>query len=129
MSKYVQTLNRLRDETEGSAEPTDSGAVEAAAGQDERSAPRRDSVDREIRRAAALEGSDSLFDRLRALAVEGRGTMDESYLTGEPYLIAKVPGSSQGGYMVYNGPRKLAHGESLEDVLKVFERKLKLLTS
>ncbi len=24
--------------------------------------------------------------------VEGRGTMDESYLTGEPFLIAKVPG-------------------------------------
>jgi heavy metal translocating P-type ATPase len=26
--------------------------------------------------------------------VAGRGTMDESYLTGEPYRIAKVPGSS-----------------------------------
>jgi heavy metal translocating P-type ATPase len=26
--------------------------------------------------------------------VEGRGSMDESYLTGEPYHIAKVPGSS-----------------------------------
>jgi heavy metal translocating P-type ATPase len=25
--------------------------------------------------------------------VEGRGAMDESYLTGEPFLIAKVPGS------------------------------------
>ena len=25
--------------------------------------------------------------------VEGRGTMDESYLTGEPFLIAKVPGT------------------------------------
>lgn len=24
---------------------------------------------------------------------EGRGTMDESYLTGEPYLISKIPGS------------------------------------
>ena len=45
------------------------------------------------------------------------------------FAIAKVPGSGQGGYMVYNGPRKLAHGETLEDVLKVFERKLKLLTS
>ena len=33
------------------------------------------------------------------------------------YAIAKVPGAAQGGYMVYNGPRKLAHGESLEDVL------------
>jgi heavy metal translocating P-type ATPase len=25
--------------------------------------------------------------------VEGRGTMDESYLTGEPFLVAKVPGA------------------------------------
>ena len=32
------------------------------------------------------------------------------------YAIAKVPGAAQGGYMVYNGPRKLAHGKSLEDV-------------
>ena len=45
------------------------------------------------------------------------------------FAIAKVPGSGQGGYMVYNGPRKLAHGETLEDVLKVFERKLKLLNT
>ncbi|MGZ5869750.1 MAG: DUF2794 domain-containing protein [Croceibacterium sp.] len=43
------------------------------------------------------------------------------------YAIAKVPGAAQGGYMVYNGPRKLAHGESLEDVLRVFDRKLRLL--
>ena len=26
--------------------------------------------------------------------VEGRGTMDESYLTGEPYLMSKAPGSA-----------------------------------
>ncbi len=26
--------------------------------------------------------------------VEGRGSMDESYLTGEPYVISKVPGSN-----------------------------------
>jgi hypothetical protein len=45
------------------------------------------------------------------------------------FAIAKVPaGASQGGYMVYNGPRKLAHGDSLEDVLAIFERKLRLLT-
>src|SRR5215467_297248 len=44
------------------------------------------------------------------------------------FAIAKVPGAAQGGYMVYNGPRKLAHGDSLEDVLKIFERKLRLLT-
>src|SRR5471032_1676603 len=47
------------------------------------------------------------------------------------YAIAKVPGAaangSGGGYMVYNGPRKLAHGESLEDVLRVFDRKLRPL--
>jgi hypothetical protein len=29
--------------------------------------------------------------------------------------------------MVYNGPRKLAHGDSLEDVLSVFDRQLRLL--
>jgi len=44
------------------------------------------------------------------------------------YAIAKVPGGGSGAsYVVYNGPRKLAHGETLEDVLRVFERKLKLL--
>lgn len=45
------------------------------------------------------------------------------------FAIAKVPGqrTGGGGYMVYNGPRKLAHGDSLEDVLSVFDRKLKLL--
>src|SRR5260370_908615 len=47
------------------------------------------------------------------------------------YAIATVPGAtangSGGGYMVYNGPRKLAHGESLEDVLRVFDRKLRIL--
>ncbi len=45
------------------------------------------------------------------------------------YAIAKVPGGGSGGqpYMVYNGPRKLAHGDTLEDVLRVFERKLQIL--
>ena len=44
------------------------------------------------------------------------------------FAIAKVQGSApNGGYMVYNGPRKLAHGDSLEDVLRVFDRKLRLL--
>jgi heavy metal translocating P-type ATPase len=28
------------------------------------------------------------------IVVEGRGRMDESYLTGEPYLLAKAPGSA-----------------------------------
>ena len=45
------------------------------------------------------------------------------------YAIAKVPSSNAGLYMVYNGPRKLAHGDILEDVLGVFERKLRLLSS
>ncbi len=44
------------------------------------------------------------------------------------FAIAKVPGSHGSGYMVYNGPRKLAHGDSLEDVLTIFERKLRLPT-
>lgn len=44
------------------------------------------------------------------------------------FAIAKVPGGGSGsGYIVYNGPRKLAYGDTLEDVLRVFERKLKLL--
>jgi hypothetical protein len=45
------------------------------------------------------------------------------------YAIAKVPSSNAGIYMIYNGPRKLAHGDILEDVLSVFDRKLKLLSS
>lgn len=49
------------------------------------------------------------------------------------FAIAKIPGgpngaASGGAYMVYNGARKLAHGDSLEDVLRVFDRKLKLLS-
>ena len=45
------------------------------------------------------------------------------------FAIAKVPGGNGGPYLVYNGPRKLAHGDDLEDVLGVFDRKLKLLLS
>jgi hypothetical protein len=45
------------------------------------------------------------------------------------FAIAKVPGGNPGSYMVYNGPRKLAHGDNLEDVLSIFDRKLKLLLS
>ncbi len=46
------------------------------------------------------------------------------------FAIAKVPGAgSGGGYMVYNGPRKLAQSDSLEDALSVFDRKLRLLLS
>jgi hypothetical protein len=43
------------------------------------------------------------------------------------FAIAKVPTAANGPYVVYNGPRKLAHGDSLEDVLTVFDRKLRLL--
>ena len=44
------------------------------------------------------------------------------------FAIAKVPGgASGGGYMVYNGPRKLAQADNLEDVLSVFDRKIRLL--
>jgi len=43
------------------------------------------------------------------------------------FAIAKVPSTSGGAYMVYNGPRKLAQADALEDVLAVFDRKLKLL--
>jgi len=40
-----------------------------------------------------------------------------------------VPGGNPGSYVVYNGPRRLAHGDTLEDVLGIFDRKLKLLLS
>lgn len=43
------------------------------------------------------------------------------------FAIAKVPGGSGGIYQVYNGPRKLAHGDALEEVLAIFERKLRVL--
>jgi len=43
------------------------------------------------------------------------------------FAIAKVPGGSQGSYLVYNGPRKLANGDTLEEVLRVFDRRLRLL--
>lgn len=75
MSKYVQSLNRLRGETESAEEPGAGQGPEAPAAPDERSAARRVSVDRELGRAAALDGSDSLFDRLWALAVDGLGTV------------------------------------------------------
>ncbi|MBM3645354.1 MAG: DUF2794 domain-containing protein [Alphaproteobacteria bacterium] len=43
------------------------------------------------------------------------------------FAIAKVAGGSQRGYTVFNGPRKLAHGDDLTDVLAIFDRKLRLL--
>ena len=41
--------------------------------------------------AGALLGHGYYVD---GTVVEGRGSMDESYLTGEPYVISKVPGSN-----------------------------------
>ena len=87
MSKYVQTLNRLRDQAEGPAEDAGGAPVEAPAGQGERPVVRREAEDREIRRAAALDGSDGLFDRLRAIAVEGSGVF---------VLAGAVPSRSVG---------------------------------
>jgi hypothetical protein len=43
------------------------------------------------------------------------------------FAIAKVPSTSGGAYMVYNGPRKLAQSDVLEDALSVFDRQLRLL--
>jgi heavy metal translocating P-type ATPase len=40
------------------------------------------------------------------IVVEGRGVMDESYLTGEPYLISKMPGASVMSGAI-NGPGAL----------------------
>ena len=44
------------------------------------------------------------------------------------YAIVKIPGGSGGIYQIYNGPRKRAHGDALEDVLAVFDRKLRVLS-
>src|SRR3954469_5827539 len=37
------------------------------------------------------------------------------------FAIAKVPTAANGAYVVYNGPRRLAHGDTLEDVLSIFD--------
>ena len=76
------------------------------------------------RRVASGEWRDYAIDFRPGMAIFSifRHTAEQPL-----FAIAKVPGASQGGYMVYNGPRKLAHGESLDDVLSVFDRKLKLL--
>ena len=41
------------------------------------------------------------------VVVEGRGVMDESYLTGEPYMMSKTPGSEvlSGAYLSPPRPR------------------------
>jgi hypothetical protein len=75
-------------------------------------------------RVASGEWRDYAIDFLPGMAIFSifRHTAEQPL-----YAIAKVPGSNPGSYMVYNGPRELAHGDNLEDVLAVFDRKLKLL--
>ena len=41
--------------------------------------------------------------------VEGRGMMDEAYLTGEPYLISKVVGSAVLSGAVWSRLRRKRH--------------------
>ena len=76
-------------------------------------------------RVASGEWRDYAIDFLPGMAIFSifRHTAEQPL-----FAIAKVPpGGNQGRYMVYNGPRQLAHGDSLEDVLAVFERRLRLL--
>jgi Protein of unknown function (DUF2794) len=75
-------------------------------------------------RVASGEWRDYAIDFLPGMAIFSifRHTAEQPL-----FAIAKVPEANPGRYMVYNGPRKLAHGDSLEDVLAVFDRKLKLL--
>ena len=77
------------------------------------------------RHVASGEWRDYAIDFLPGMAIFSifRHTAEQPL-----FAIAKVPpGGNQGRYMVYNGPRRLAHGDSLEDVLAVFERRLRLL--
>lgn len=46
------------------------------------------------------------------------------------FAIAKVAGGHRDGrYQVFNGPRRVAAGDTLPDALRVFDRKLRLLGS
>jgi hypothetical protein len=77
------------------------------------------------RRVASGEWRDYAIDFRPGMAIFSvfRHTAEQPL-----FAIAKVPGAGKdGGYMVYNGPRKLAQADSLEDVLSVFDRKLRLL--
>ena len=78
------------------------------------------------RKVAAGEWRDYAIDFRPGMAIFSifRHTAEQPL-----FAIAKVPGGGNAGYVVYNGPRKLAHGDSLEDVLHVFDRKLRLLLS
>ena len=46
------------------------------------------------RRRRCSSSSRTRSARSTALVVEGHGVMDESYLTGEPYMMSKTPGSA-----------------------------------
>ncbi|QQS12938.1 MAG: DUF2794 domain-containing protein [Rhodospirillales bacterium] len=46
------------------------------------------------------------------------------------FAIAKVAGGHRDGrFQVFNGPRRLASGDTLPDALRIFDRQLRLLGS
>ena len=59
--------------------------------------------------------------------VEGHSTMDESYLTGEPYLVSKAPGSSvlsgaiNGEAVLTIHAEKLAHDSRYAQIMEVMQ--------
>jgi heavy metal translocating P-type ATPase len=61
------------------------------------------------------------------LVVQGRGSMDESYLTGEPYLVSKAPGASvlsgsvNGEAMLTIRAEKLPQDSRYAKIMKVME--------
>lgn len=61
------------------------------------------------------------------IVIEGHGSMDESYLTGEPYQIAKVPGSlvlsgaMNGEALLVIKTTKLASNSRYASIVKVLE--------
>ena len=61
------------------------------------------------------------------VVVDGRGDMDESYLTGEPYLLAKAPGSTvlsgaiNGNSALTIRAEKLPQDSRYSEIVKVME--------
>jgi heavy metal translocating P-type ATPase len=61
------------------------------------------------------------------VVIEGRGAMDESYLTGEPYKLTKLPGSGvlsgaiNGNSLLIIKAEKLAADSSYAKIMKVME--------
>ena len=74
--------------------------------------------------------SGKYTDRLEVgpLSVNTGEEVDATRLERTLIDITVRPDYAGGIYQVYNGPRKLAHGDALEDVLGVFDRKLRLLS-